>query len=208
MDRVFKKCVLYDEGSHGKESTLPLSLPLILPSYCSYNRSTQEITENRDYTLDDRGSEFWLVPETVRILESISKPVAVVSICGPYRSGKSYFLSRLLGNEETFKLGHTMHACTQGVWMASTVLECEEFALILLDTEGIDAMDKGKSGVTNMLVFIVMLSSLFIYNSKNVPRAKDLKKMRYIVKLQVLGVWNMTLKYILKVGKGGSKDAA
>ena len=126
----------------------------------------------------DAGMNYKLVPQTVELLESITKPVAILSICGPYRSGKSYFLSRMLGRKETFKLGHSMEACTRGIWMASSVLECDEFVLLLLDTEGIDSINHNNSSVSILLVLTMLLSSTFIYNSKNVPRGRDLKKMR------------------------------
>ncbi len=176
MNRVFNKVSLFRDGNHH-----PLSLPLVLPSSYSFDFETQQLTyENK--SSGKMASEFKLVPEAVRLLESISKPVAVVSINGPFRSGKSYFLSRMLGSKETFKLGHTTDVCTRGIWMATSVLECEEFALVLLDTEGIDATDKSnKSGVTKLLVLTMLLSSMFIYNSTNVPKGRDLKKMRYVL---------------------------
>ena len=173
MSREFNKVPLLKEGVH-----LPPSLPLVLPSNCSFDLETQQLTENKEDVSSDAGMNYKLVPETVELLESITKPVAVLSICGPYRSGKSYFLSRMLGRKETFKLGHTMEACTRGIWMASSVLECDEFVLLLLDTEGIDAADKSNGGVANLLVLKMLLSSTFVYNSTRVPRGRDLKKMR------------------------------
>ena len=61
--------------------------------------------------------------------------IAVLSICGPYRSGKSYFMSRLIGRPEAFQMGHGMRTCTRGIWMATAILECQQFAIVLLDTE-------------------------------------------------------------------------
>ena len=52
--------------------------------------------------------------------------------------------------------------------------------LLLLDTEGIDAADKSNAGVANLLVLTMLLSSTFVYNSKSVPRGRDLKKMRLV----------------------------
>ena len=175
MTCVFHKVPLLKEGVN-----LPPSLPLVLPSNCSFDLETQQLTENKEDVSSDAGHgiNYKLVPETVELLENITKPVAVLSICGPYRSGKSYFLSRMLGRKETFKLGHTMEACTRGIWMASSVLECDEFVLLLLDTEGIDAADKSNAGVANLLVLTMLLSSTFVYNSTRVPRGRDLKKMR------------------------------
>ena len=175
MNRVFNKVPLFKDES----KQYPLSLPLVLPSTFSFDFETQQLTEVKCVGPVRKASEFKLVPEALKLLESISKPVAVVSINGPFRSGKSYFLSRMLGGKETFKLGHTTDACTRGIWMATSVLECEEFALVLLDTEGIDATDKrNESGVTKLLLLTMLLSSTFIYNSKKVPKGRDLKKMR------------------------------
>jgi hypothetical protein len=165
---------------------LPPSLPLVLPSECSYNFNTHQITHqsNGEHGTEDKtsGIEIKLVPETVGLLQGVSKPVAVLSMCGPFRSGKSYFLSRVLGAQETFQLGHTVAACTRGIWMASSVLECEEFVVILLDTEGIGAPDRmgSGSGMSQLLVLLMLTSSMLVYNSMNVPRGKDLCQLRCV----------------------------
>ena len=65
--------------------------------------------------------------------------------------------------------------------MGTTALECEEFVLLLLDTEGTDAIEEANSaGVVNLLVMTTLLSSCLIYNSTNVPKSTDLQKMRYV----------------------------
>ena len=115
---------------------------------------------------------------TLELLRSIDKPLAILSICGPYRSGKSYFMSRLLGSPGAFQLGHSMRACTRGIWMATTILECEEFATIFLDTEGIDAVGASETMAMSLLTLTTLLSSYLIYNSKKVPQKVDLDKMR------------------------------
>ena len=171
----FTKVPLYPESVEN----YPLSVPLVLPSNCSFDFTTQELSEDKAADLSDVGPvEFKLIPEAVKLLAGISKPVAVLSVCGPFRSGKSYFLSRMLGSKETFRLGHTMEACTRGIWMATSVLDCEEFSLVLLDTEGIDAPDRCDAGVTKLLVLTMLMSSMFVYNSKKVPRGRDLRRMR------------------------------
>ena len=111
-------------------------------------------------------------------MNTIDKPVAVLSIAGPARTGKSYILSRFLGNSEAFQLGHTTDACTKGIWMSTSVLECEEYCVVLLDTEGIDFVIDQASNDAKILVTTLLLSSYFIYNSQNVSRSSDLEKMR------------------------------
>ena len=148
--------------------TLPPALPLILP----FSRS------------DGNGelARLQVNDEAVEILETITKPVAVLSVCGPYRTGKSYLLSRLLGRPGTFQLGHSMDACTRGIWLSTTALECEDHLLLLLDTEGIGCVegDKGSSEyILNLLVITTLLSSTLLYNCSEVPQASDLEQMRY-----------------------------
>ena len=65
--------------------------------------------------------------------------------------------------------------------MGTTALECEEFVLLLLDTEGTDAIGEANSaGVVNLFVMTTLLSSCLIYNSTSVPKSTDLQKMRYV----------------------------
>ena len=58
----------------------------------------------------------------------------------PYRQGKSYLLSKLIGNTANgFKVGHTDQACTKGLYMWSEPIPVKTpngiKNLILLDTE-------------------------------------------------------------------------
>ena len=62
--------------------------------------------------------------------------------------------------------------------MATTALECDEFAVVLLDTEGIDAVRASETMSMSLLTLTTLLSSFLIYNSKKVPQKVDLNKMR------------------------------
>ena len=120
--------------------------------------------------------------EALQLLSNISKPVAIVSICGPYRSGKSYFLSQLLRNTSTFKASSRGDPCTFGIWMATSVLECSEFSVIFLDTEGTNAA-KGKlasahGDVKKTVIFCTLMSSYLIYNTPGAIREEELENMR------------------------------
>ena len=88
-------------------------------------------------------------------------------------------LSRALGSPDAFALGHTMEAQTFGIWIGTTVMECDEFTVLLMDTEGIDSTNAKARDDASILVMTVLLSSYFIYNSIGVPKKNDLQKMRY-----------------------------
>ena len=154
---------------------LPPALPLIISSPDNWNPVTNELEAPK---LAPPVQGLKLVDEAVELLKSIDKPLAVLSICGPYRSGKSYFISRVLGSSGAFKLGHSMQACTRGIWMATTVLECDQFSTIVLDSEGIDAVGVSETFAMSLLTITTLLSSYLIYNSKKVPQKNDLSKIK------------------------------
>ena len=168
--RKFKQLKL---GS-AKADSLPPSVPLIVPDDCEYDPRTKQLRRREGVTR----SKLEVVEDAVALLQDINKPVAVLSICGPYRTGKSYILSRMLGSSDAFDLGHTMDAKTCGIWTGTTALECDEFVLILLDTEGIDAVSAKMTDDASILVMTILLSSYLVYNSLNVPQKSDLEKMR------------------------------
>jgi hypothetical protein len=55
------------------------------------------------------------VEEGLAVLARIREPVHVVSVVGPYHSGKSFLLNQLLGvpTQEGFNLGQTTRATTE-----------------------------------------------------------------------------------------------
>ena len=53
-------------------------------------------------------------PQAVKLLESIEGDLGVVTIAGPYRTGKSSLVGRaLLSNPKAFQAGATVNPCTK-----------------------------------------------------------------------------------------------
>lgn len=123
--------------------------------------------------------EIELQDDALRLLKTITKPVAVVTICGPYRTGKSYYLSRVLGDKQIFETSNELAPCTKGMMMATMVLECNDFVVVLLDTEGTDSIGlQGEVAVTNFIILSSLLSSVLVYNSLGPPKGSDVGSMR------------------------------
>ena len=99
-DRSYTKRLL----SHPDLQPLPSSVPLIIPNDCEYDFSTNQLVCIEGETR----KSLKMVPQALQLLESIDKPIAMLGICGPCRTGKSYILSRVLGSADAFALGHTM----------------------------------------------------------------------------------------------------
>lgn len=155
---------------------LPPALPLILPSGFVWNAEEIRVRSGEQ---EESPAQLRVNEDAIKVLKTIKKPVAVLSICGPYRTGKSYFLSHLLHRPSIFQLGHSMEVCTRGIWLSTIALECEEFVCLLLDTEGIGAVEGNESSyVMKLLVITSLLSSTLVYNSNEVPQHSDLEQMR------------------------------
>lgn len=108
-------------------------------------------------------------PEAVAALQLVKGPIGVVSVCGRARQGKSYILNQLLGRSSGFQVASTHRPCTKGLWLWSaplkrTALDGTEYNLLLLDSEGIDAVDQSGTYSTQIFSLAVLLSSMFIYN--------------------------------------------
>ena len=127
--------------------------------------------------LNDK-KEIVLIEHALKLLKTITKPVAVLTICGPYRTGKSYYLSRFLGDKPIFESSDKWEPCTKGMMMATMILECDEFAVVLFDTEGTDSIDEDPVAVTNFIVLSSLLSSVLVYNSQGAPKRSNVKNMR------------------------------
>ena len=61
--------------------------------------------------------------------------------------------------------------------MGTHYLDFDDYAMILLDTEGTDAVGAKNKDDLSVLLLATLLSSCLIYNSKNVPSERDLQTM-------------------------------
>lgn len=84
----------------------------------------------------------------------------------------------MLGSTDAFATGHTMEPKTFGMWIGTTVLECDEFTIVLIDTEGVGNVQAEDRNDLSILLLSVLLSSCFIYNSKEIPKKSDLREMQ------------------------------
>ena len=151
------------------------SIPLIIPDDMAYDKGTNTLRKVKGW----KRSKLVPVPEALELLKRLQhKQIGVLAICGPCRSGKSYILSKMVDAPDAFKLGHEMDPETYGIWLGTSYLDFGDYAILLLDTEGIDAASaKGRDDVS-ILVMTVLLSSFLIYNSMQVPKRRDVNMMR------------------------------
>ena len=131
------------------------------------------------------GSQLIINKDVFPLLEEETRPITVVCVVGPYRTGKSYLLNRIMKKKDGFALGSKVTAATKGIWLwKGDFFDDPARALILLDTEGLDDPEKGDaSHDMNLFVMSLMMSSLFIYNTKGTIDAKSIDGLRYAAEM-------------------------
>ncbi|XP_059357406.1 guanylate-binding protein 1-like [Carassius carassius] len=123
--------------------------------------------------------------DAVEFLSRINEPVVVVSVVGLYRTGKSYLMNRLAGQQSGFALGNTIESKTKGIWMWCVPHPKKEgHTLVLLDTEGLGDVAKGDSKNDSWIFCLaVLLSSTLVYNSRGTIDNSAVEKLHYVVEL-------------------------
>lgn len=109
--------------------------------------------------------------EAIEFLSTLKGPLGVISMVGPYRTGKSTLLNRCILKEQVFTVGATVRACTKGILLVKKVLDGplmengKPLPVIVIDTEGLGSIDATSTHDTRIFSMALLLSSLFIYNS-------------------------------------------
>jgi hypothetical protein len=138
--------------------------------------------------VDDAG-KFSVDPRALEILRGIKGPVAVVAVAGLYRTGKSYLLNQLLGDEpsgggEGFNVGGTVNACTKGIWIWGTPKVLEDgVSVIFLDTEGLGSTSRSQTHDCRVFSLALLLCSYFIYNSRGVIDGNAIDELSLVINL-------------------------
>ena len=117
-----------------------------------------------------------ITPEASEMLSKIDSNLAIISIAGIYRSGKSYLLNRLLGRQDGFEIGPNITSCTKGIWIWGDTIKLnnKNTEVLIIDTEGLASAFEDRNENIDIIIFClsVLLSSLFIYNSmKNIDES-------------------------------------
>jgi prefoldin subunit 5 len=121
-------------------------------------------------------------------IEQLPGPFGVIAVVGKYRTGKSFFLNRVLlqrepGDTTGFGVGPTTQAHTKGLWISPQLLQCKGQPTLLIDSEGIAALDANSTHDTRIFCLALLLSSYFIYNSVGTIDEEALNTLSLVVKV-------------------------
>jgi hypothetical protein len=85
-------------------------------------------------------SEFIVNHATIDHIAQHSGQYCFISICGDYRSGKSFLLNSLFFNYNGFETSATTESCTKGMTIWSQPLVQGNLNIWIVDTEGFGSM--------------------------------------------------------------------
>lgn len=138
-------------------------------------------------TFDPDTDRCAVAPTALNLLTNLKGPVAVVVVCGVYRSGKSLLLNKCLLQSPAHKgfgVGNTVSACTKGIWMYSEpIVTADGKKVVVLDAEGAFSLTANRTHDTRVLVLSLLLSSYFIYNSVKSIDSSALQNLSLITQL-------------------------
>ena len=145
-------------------------------------------------------NEYRVHEPTLKLLESIKKPLGVVACAGRYRTGKSYLLNCICDAPKGgFAVGDTVQACTKGIWMYKNPIDdTAERCVLVLDTEGIDALDAGDTHDVRIFTLALLLSGSFLYNSMGPIDETALQTLSLMTKIS---------EFVRVQGEEGAVDA-
>ncbi|XP_055979139.1 guanylate-binding protein 6-like [Sorex fumeus] len=138
--------------------------------------------------VENKNEKLSVNQEALEILQKISQPVVVVAIVGPYRTGKSYLMNCLAGQNQGFLLGSTVQSKTKGIWMWCLPHPSKpDQVLILLDTEGLGDVEKANPKNDSWIFALaILLCSSFVYNSVGTINHQALEQLHYVTELTEL----------------------
>jgi len=138
-----------------------------------------DILENGDFHVNDEAAE---------VLSSIEGPVAVVAVCGLYRTGKSSMLNWLLNRQDGFTVGPTVQACTKGLWIwgeptQHVLPNGETLNVVLLDSEGIGGTEASNQYDARIFSLATLICSTLVYNSLGSVDEAAISNLSFIANL-------------------------
>jgi len=126
--------------------------------------------------VERRGKKWWyeVCPDGAKLLErqGARRRIAVASITGLYRTGKSFILNLLLERLQRglplFQVGSTTRACTEGLWLWGSISSDDPHSPLLafVDCEGFGSTDGDRTRDAHLMTLCALLSSVLVLNTK------------------------------------------
>ena len=149
--------------------------------------------ENAINLIDIRRDKLILNEEALKLIKDIKENIIIVSIFGKGRTGKSYLMNLLLNSDENasklikgFKVTSQQNSLSRGIYLWNTPIEKpnSKEKILFLDSEGLNSENVYQQETdSKLLALILIISSLFIYNTTGDINSNSLNELELIVHL-------------------------
>jgi len=156
-------------------------------------RSSLSLKEEGPLNLIEfRRDKIILNEDAIKMLKEIKENIIIVSIFGKEHTGKSFLLNLLLNSRENlkitkgFKVSSTINQVDRGLWMWNTPIgkSNSKEKIILIDSEGINSENiYNQNCDSKVFALMLLISSLFIYNTKGDIISNSLNELELLVHL-------------------------
>lgn len=107
--------------------------------------------------------------EGIEMLRLVVGNIGVVAIGGTVHSGKSLLANLLIHNKGSgFEVNHDLGNTTKGIWIWGEPIQTKNNSILFLDCQGLPPANEYNTIDAKILALSLVLSSVFIYNSKGV----------------------------------------
>ena len=149
--------------------------------------------ENALNLIEVKRDKLILNEEALKIIKDIKENIIIVLIFGKERTGKSYLMNLLLNSDDNsskpskgFKVTTQTNATSPGIWIWNTPLTKpnSKDKIILFDSVRVDSENIFQQEMNSkLLALIIIVSSLFIYNTTGDINSNSLNELELIVHL-------------------------
>ena len=141
------------------------------------------------------GGKLHVSEAALDLLRNVEESVAIISVAGPARSGKSYLLNCLaarhassISTRHRFTVDSGVHPCTGGlwVWVSSRPTELPDgtkVRLLYVDSEGVGAVKAAEQHDMTLLALTLLISSTFVFNSIGALDEHAISKLAFVTQL-------------------------
>lgn len=141
--------------------------------------------------IDIRRDQLILNEDALKILKDIKENIIIVSIFGKERSGKSYLMNLLLNSNGNSKItkgfkvySQNTSSSSRGLYLWNTPISKPNSneKILFLDSEGIHSENVFQQEMdSKLLALILLISSLFIYNTMGDINSNSLNELELIL---------------------------
>jgi hypothetical protein len=132
----------------------------------------EEIPFNKPFQVvgpSDNHTSLWIDTHGLSILTQHDRPISIVSVVGPYHSGKSFLLNSLVGDPSVFKVGRMTDPQTMGIWLCRTEMKASDDSEVwLLDSEGFFGPSVSETYDAKIFTIATLLGAHLVYNTVKV----------------------------------------